>query len=90
MRGKPVAVHYDFTLRKVTAHPLGLSLHKNWAWGYFSEFHTIVARCGQQVHAVDLDDGEAMALAIAAVREWCLATDDVAARKTASQLGVTV
>jgi hypothetical protein len=57
VQNKPVAVHYDFTLRKVTAHVLGPSQHQSWAWCYFSDFHSVVARCGQEVHAVDLTSG---------------------------------
>jgi hypothetical protein len=57
VRGTPVAVHYDFTRRKVAAHALRYTQHQSWAWRYFPEFHTVVARCGQQVLAVDLDDG---------------------------------
>jgi hypothetical protein len=57
VRGKPVAVHYDFAHRKVTAHAFRCSQHQNWSWRYFAEFHTVVARSGPQVHAVDLDDG---------------------------------
>lgn len=37
-----------------------------------------------------LDDGEAMALAIARQREWTLATDDAKAQRYAGQLEVTV
>jgi predicted nucleic acid-binding protein len=40
--------------------------------------------------AMDLDDGEAMALAIAKSRGWKLATDDHKARKMAASLGVVV
>ena len=40
--------------------------------------------------ASDLDDGEAMALAIAKHRAWMLATDDRKARRFAAQLGVRV
>ncbi|MFI5382275.1 MAG: hypothetical protein ACHRHE_23515 [Tepidisphaerales bacterium] len=38
--------------------------------------------------ASKLDDGEAMPLAIAAVRKWAVATDDIAAIKVAHDLGV--
>lgn len=38
--------------------------------------------------AQDLDDGEAMALAIAKSRGWMLATDDRKARRKADELGV--
>ena len=38
--------------------------------------------------AIEVDDGEAMPLAIAAVRGWMIATDDAAARKVAADLGV--
>ena len=38
--------------------------------------------------AQDLDDGEAMALAIAKSRGWVLATDDRKARRRAEELGV--
>ncbi|MCH7994369.1 MAG: hypothetical protein IIB57_07990 [Planctomycetes bacterium] len=40
--------------------------------------------------AGDLDDGEAMALAIAKQRGWTLATDDRKAKRFASDLGVPV
>ena len=40
--------------------------------------------------ATRLDDGEAMALAIAKARSWKLSTDDRKARRVASELGVTV
>jgi predicted nucleic acid-binding protein len=40
--------------------------------------------------ALSLDDGEAMALAIAKSRGWKLATDDRKARITAAAVGVTV
>lgn len=40
--------------------------------------------------AIDLDDGESMALAIAYHREWMLATDDRKARTAASKLEVPV
>jgi predicted nucleic acid-binding protein len=40
--------------------------------------------------ASELDDGEAMALAIARVRSWVLATDDRKARRFATDLGVQV
>jgi predicted nucleic acid-binding protein len=39
--------------------------------------------------AADLDDGEAMALAIARLRGWILATDDRKARRMAAGLDVT-
>lgn len=39
--------------------------------------------------ATALDDGEAMCLAIADNREWCLATDDRKAGKMAGELGVS-
>ncbi len=40
--------------------------------------------------AADLDDGEAMALAIARLRGWTLATDDRKAKRFAGNLGVPV
>jgi predicted nucleic acid-binding protein len=40
--------------------------------------------------AMDLEDGEAMALAIAGSRRWNLATDDAKARRWARGLGVKV
>ena len=40
--------------------------------------------------ASDLDDGEAMALAIASARSWLLATDDRRAMRSADDLGVGV
>lgn len=40
--------------------------------------------------AAELDDGEAMALAMAVTREWLLATDDRKVRRTARDLGVRV
>lgn len=40
--------------------------------------------------AADLDDGEAMALAIAKSRGWQLATDDRKGRRKATELGVTL
>ncbi len=40
--------------------------------------------------AADLDDGEAMALAIAKSRGWRLATDDRKGRRKATELGVTL
>jgi predicted nucleic acid-binding protein len=40
--------------------------------------------------AAQLDDGEAMGLAIAKVRNWVLATDDRKARRLAATLGVRV
>jgi predicted nucleic acid-binding protein len=40
--------------------------------------------------AMDLDDGEAMALAIAKSRGWKLATDDRKARNMAASMGVVV
>ena len=40
--------------------------------------------------AADLDDGEAMALAIAKLRGWTLATDDRKAKRIAADLGVRV
>lgn len=40
--------------------------------------------------AMSLDDGEAMALAIAKNRGWKLATDDRKARKTAASIGVAI
>ncbi len=40
--------------------------------------------------AGDLDDGEAMALAIAKLRGWTLATDDHKAKRFAADLGVPV
>src|SRR5207249_5587917 len=57
VRGKPVAIHYDFTPRKVTAHVFGSTQHQSWAWFYFPEFHSVVARYGLEVHAVDLTTG---------------------------------
>lgn len=38
--------------------------------------------------ARDVDDGEAMPLAIACIRKWAVATDDAAARTLARKLGV--
>jgi len=38
--------------------------------------------------AMEVDDGEAMSLAIARVRKWGVATDDGAARRVAARLGV--
>jgi predicted nucleic acid-binding protein len=38
--------------------------------------------------AMELDDGEAMSLAIATIRHWAIATDDAAARKLAARLGL--
>jgi hypothetical protein len=38
--------------------------------------------------AAEVDDGEAMPLAIACVRKWGVATDDAAARRVAERLGV--
>jgi predicted nucleic acid-binding protein len=40
--------------------------------------------------AIEVDDGEAMSLAIAAVRKWSIATDDLAARKLANRVGLTM
>jgi len=40
--------------------------------------------------AAELDDGEAMALAIASCRAWVLATDDRKARRLATELNVSV
>jgi predicted nucleic acid-binding protein len=40
--------------------------------------------------AARLDDGEAMALAIAKARRWWLSTDDCKARRLAGDLGVKV
>jgi predicted nucleic acid-binding protein len=40
--------------------------------------------------AADLDDGEAMALAIARARAWLLATDDRKARRRAVESGVSI
>jgi predicted nucleic acid-binding protein len=40
--------------------------------------------------AMSLDDGEAMALAIAKSRRWKLATDDRKARNTAASIGVAI
>lgn len=40
--------------------------------------------------AVDLDDGEAMALAVAKSRGWVLATDDRKGRRKATELGVAL
>jgi hypothetical protein len=38
--------------------------------------------------AQEVDDGEAMSLAIAAVRAWAVSTDDLAARRVAQRLGI--
>lgn len=38
--------------------------------------------------AMEVDDGEAMSLAIASCRRWSVATDDLAARRVARRLGV--
>jgi predicted nucleic acid-binding protein len=38
--------------------------------------------------AMEVDDGEAMSLAIARVRKWGVATDDGAARRVATRIGV--
>jgi hypothetical protein len=58
IRGKPVAVHYDFTLRKVTAHVFGLSQRTNSDWCYFPEFHSVaMTSYAQEVQAVDLATG---------------------------------
>jgi predicted nucleic acid-binding protein len=40
--------------------------------------------------ALEVDDGEAMTLAIAATRQWAIATDDTAARSVARRLGLTM
>jgi predicted nucleic acid-binding protein len=40
--------------------------------------------------ALEVDDGEAMTLAIAATRRWAIATDDTAARNVAKRLGLTM
>jgi len=40
--------------------------------------------------AADLDDGEAMALALAAARGWLLATDNRKPRRRAAEMGVSV
>ena len=56
----------------------------------------ICALAGEEEHglyvefALSLDDGEAMALAIAKNRRWRLATDDRKARSKAQTVGVTV
>jgi hypothetical protein len=52
-----VAIHYDFTRRKVRAYVLGPAVNLSWKWFYFPELHSIVAREGALTQAVDLDTG---------------------------------
>jgi hypothetical protein len=55
VRGKPVAVHYDFTHRKVKAHRFRASHRPDWF--YSPKYHNVAVFCDQEVHAVDLNTG---------------------------------
>jgi hypothetical protein len=88
--GKPAADHGDSNIVDPTREPIMLDSHLAPGLLTVVRPETEVELAGYVALASELDDGEAMALAIARHRGWHLATDDRKAIRLAGEAGLPV